>query len=642
MNGTVEVAIGVRASQATKTVIDLSKKLGQLAESAGKAAKSVLNFGKTLTSAALGLGKYKSGLSKIVDAFKRIVFYRAIRSAIREITQGFKEGTDNLYQYSRALGGIDASNAVGTMNELATVSLYIKNSLGAMVMPILQALVPIVNAVADAFVTAANAVNMFFQALKGQTVFTKAKKYAVDYADGLGKASGAAKELKKQTFGFDELNIFNAPSGGGGGGGAAMDYSKMFEEADVSDFMQNLKQMMEEGEWVQVGAMVAQRLNDIVANFDAARFGSKIGKKLQNGLSIAVGFIRNFDFTQVGAKVAETLNGFFYEINFTDIGTFLAGKLTAIFDFAIGFISTFDFGYAAEAVSNVIVGFFDGLSDWLLKIDWETFGKTFFQQVYNFVTGIDFGAIFSSFFGLMGTALGSALQLFKGFVDGLFEKVMAYFKRKTEECGGNAILGFLKGILDAVVGIAAWIYDNIFTPFVNGILSAFGIENGLSVPFKEIGDTVIMGFLDGLMAAWKKVASWITTVANGVKNTFNAIIEGVKNFKPESPRQLDFKANMGYYAEGGQPPQGSLFWAGESGAELVGQVGGRTTVTTHDQFSEGMANIMDNTNSVILQAASSLIQAIMNQPVPSIRIGDRDIVSMYDRGKTLAGGALVE
>lgn len=642
MNGTVEVAIGVRASQATKTVIDLSKKLGQLAESAGKAAKSVLNFGKTLASAALGLGKYKSGLSKIVDAFKRIVFYRAIRSAIREITQGFKEGTDNLYQYSRALGGIDASNAVGTMNELATVSLYIKNSLGAMVMPILQALVPIVNAVADAFVTAANAVNMFFQALKGQTVFTKAKKYAVDYADGLGKASGAAKELKKQTFGFDELNIFNAPSGGGGGGGAAMDYSKMFEEADVSDFMQNLKQMMEEGEWVQVGAMVAQRLNDIVANFDAAGFGSKLGTKIQNGLSVAVGFMKNFKFDQVGAKVAEGLNNIFYKINFTDIGTLLATKLTAVFDFAIGFISTFDFGYAAEAVSNVIVGFFDGLSDWLLKIDWETFGNTFFQQVYNFVTGIDFGAIFSSFFGLMGTALGSALQLFKGFVDGLFEKVMAYFKRKTEECGGNAILGFLKGILDAVVGIAAWIYDNIFTPFVNGILSAFGIENGLSVPFKEIGDTVIMGFLDGLMAAWKKVAGWITTVANGVKNTFNAIIEGVKNFKPESPRQLDFKANMGYYAEGGQPPQGSLFWAGESGAELVGQVGGRTTVTTHDQFSEGMANIMDNTNSVILQAASSLIQAIMNQPVPSIRIGDRDIVSMYDRGKTLAGGALVE
>lgn len=637
----VEVVIGARASEAAKTVIDLSKKLGQLAESAGKAAKSVLNFGKTLTSAALGLGKYKSGLSKIVDAFKRIVFYRAIRSAIREITQGFKEGTDNLYQYSRALGGIDASNAVGTMNELATVSLYIKNSLGAMVMPILQALVPIISAVADAFVTAANAVNMFFQALKGQTVFTKAKKYAVDYADGLGKASGAAKELKKQTFGFDELNIFNAPSGGGGGGGAAMDYSKMFEEADVSDFMQNLKQMMEEGEWKQVGAMVADRLNEIVANFDAAGFGSNIGTKLRHGLDLAVGFLMTFNFAQVGEKIAVALNKIISKINFNDIGALLGRKFTAIVEFAIGFLTTFDFGGAAEAISGVIVGCFDHLSDWLLRVDWETFGKTFFQQVYDFVTGIDFGAIASSLFDLLGVALGSALQLFKGFVDGLFEKVMSYFKRKTEECGGNIILGILKGILDAVVGIAAWIYDNIFTPFVNGILEAFGIENGLAVPFKEIGDKVIMGFLDGLMGAWKLVAGWITTVANGVKNTFNAIIEGVKNFKPESKRSLDFRVNTGYYAEGGQPPQGSLFWAGESGAELVGQVGGRTTVTTHDQFSEGMANIMDNTNTIILQAAQTVVQAVLSKDMTVINnISDRAIVNAYDRGKRLGGTGL--
>ena len=638
----VEAVISVNASQAITSVIDLSKKLGSLVDTAGKAAKSVYNLGKTIVSATLGLGKYKSGLSKVVDAFKRIVFYRAIRSAIREITQGFKEGTDNLYQYSRAIGNVDASHAVSTMNELATVSLYVKNSLGAMVMPILQALVPIVTAVANAFVTAANAVNQFFHALKGETVFTKAKKYAVDYAEGLDKAAGSAKELKKQTFGFDELNIFNAPSGGGGGGGDAMDYSQMFEEADVSDFMANLKQMMDEGEWRQVGELVATRLNDIVANFDAAGFGSRLGKKLQNGLSVAVGFMTTFKFDQVGAKLAEALNGFFYEIDFKDVGTFLASKLTAVIDFAIGFVTTFDFGYAAESISNVIVGIFDHLSDWLLKVDWESFGRTFFDQVYSFVTGIDFGAMASAFFNLFGTAFGSALQLFKGFVDGLYEKVSNYFHKKTEECGGNAILGFLKGILDAVVGIAGWIYDNIFTPFINGILSAFGIEDGLSTPFSEIGETLINSFLKGLKAAWELVASWVKTVANGIKNTFNAIIEGVKNFKPESPRSLDFGANVGYYAEGGQPQQGSLFWAGESGAELVGQVGGRTTVTTHDQFSEGMASIMDNTNSVILQAASSLIQAIMNQPVPSIHIGDRDIVNMYDRGKTLAGASLIE
>ena len=74
------------------------------------------------------------------------------------------------------------------------------------------------DAVADAFVTAANAVNQFFQAIRGGGTFTKAKKQAVEFGDALGGAAGKAKELKKQTFGFDELNIFSEPSGGGGKG----------------------------------------------------------------------------------------------------------------------------------------------------------------------------------------------------------------------------------------------------------------------------------------------------------------------------------------------------------------------------------------------------------------------------------------
>lgn len=636
----IGLQIKVAGEQAVTTVIDLSKKLDGLVKSAGAAAKSIYNFNKTLVQAAVGTGRFSSGLTKVLDAFKRIVFYRAIRSAIREVTQGFKEGVNNLVLYSRALGNIDAAHAVGTMNELATVSLYVKNSLGAALMPAIEALVPLVNAVANAFVTAANAVNQFFQALKGNTTFTKAKKYAVDYADGLVKASGAAKELKKQTFGFDELNIFNAPSNGGGGGGNALDYSQMFEEADVSDFMTNLKKMMSEGEWSQVGAMVANRLNEIVANFDAAGFGSRLGKKLQNGLSVAVGFMTNFNFRQVGAKVAESLNNIFKEVNFADVGTFFAEKLTALFDFVLGFIETFNFGAFGEAIKTAVVSWFNGLADWLLspEIDWESFGKTFFTQVYDFITGIDLGAIFSSFFHLVGVAFASALQLVKGFFDGVYEKVSKYFHDKTDECGGNAVLGFLKGVLDALVGIVAWIYENVVAPFVNGILEGFGIVDGVSSTFEGFGETLVDSFLNGLKNTWVgKLVGWVNEKVKWLNQKFS--------ITPTSKNGMDFNIGVGagYYAEGGQPEKGSLFWAGERGAELLTTVGGASTVTTQDQFTSGMSDIMDNTNSVILQAASALIQAIQNKDMSVIvPISDRTIVSAYDRGKTLAGTALVE
>lgn len=637
----VEVVIGAKTSEAIVSVVELSKKLGGLVDSAAKATKSILNFGKTLAQATLGVGKYQSGLSKVVDAFKRIVFYRAIRSAIREITQGFKEGVENVYQYSRAIGGIDAARAVSTMNDLATASLYIKNSLGAAVMPILQALVPIVDAVANAFAAAANAVNMFLQALKGNTVFTRAKKYATEYADSLVKTSGAAKELKKQTFGFDELNIFNAPSNGGGGGGSGLDYSQMFEEADVSDFMKNLKQMMDEGEWKDVGALVAQRLNEIVANFDAAGFGSRLGKKLQNGLSVAVGFMTNFNFRQVGSKVAESLNNIFKEVSFEDVGTFFAEKLTALFDFVLGFIETFNFGAFGEAIKTAVVSWFDGLANWLMspEIDWEGFGNTFFHQVYDFVTGIDLGAIFSSFFHLVGVAFASALQAVKGFFDGVYEKVSEYFRKKTDECGGSAVAGFFKGILDALVGVVAWIYEHIVAPFVDGILEGFGISNGISMTFKGFGEDIINSLLVGLKNTWVgKIVGWVNEKVKWLNQKFS--------IHPTSKNGADFNIGVGAstFAEGGQPERGSLFWAGENGgAELLTTVGGRSTVTTQDQFTAGMSNIMDATNSVIMQAASALIQAIQSKDMTSIvTIGDREIVSSYDRGKRLAGASLVE
>ena len=370
MNGKVEVAITASASAAKKSVIELSKVLDSLVGAATSASKAVFGFTKNLALSTVGVGKFQSGLGKLLESMNRIVFYRAIRTVIREITQGFKEGVNNLYQYSIALNNIDAGHAVWTMNEFATTALYVKNSLGAALMPILNALVPVVISIANAFVAAANAVNQFIHALRGNDTFTKAKRYAVEYADALDNASGSAKELKKQVFGFDELNIFNSPSSGGGGGGDALDYSEMFEESPISNFMKDLKAKIEEGNWEEIGQDLANRVNDLVKNIDTTGLGKRLGTKISNAFKLGVNFLLTFDFKEVGRKVAELMNGIFDEVDFTDVGTFLARKLTAVFDFAMGFIETFDFHDFGAAIKNVVVGFFDHLSDWLDGVDW--------------------------------------------------------------------------------------------------------------------------------------------------------------------------------------------------------------------------------------------------------------------------------
>ncbi len=624
-----------------------SEQVDKLTATIDKLRGTIDKLTAPITRVTKAVNNQTGAFSKLGKAIGRIMFYRAIRTAMRNVTQSFREGVQHVVLYSRALNNLDSASANATMNEFATNLLYIKNSLGAMVMPVLQSLVPVVNAIADAFATAANAVNQFFHALKGESVFTKAKKYAVDYADGLDKASGSAKELKKQVFGFDELNIFNEPSKGGGGGGSGLDYSQMFEEAKVSDTFQQIRDLAMSAEWEQLGELFGKKLNDLVAKFDAKGVGTKIGKGLQSAVGTAFGLLATFNFRQAGNKLSETVNNIVGNVKWDEVGVIIGRIFTGAIDFGIGVLEEADVGSWAEAIKTVFVSCFDHITDWINSVDWVGVGVTFFQKVYDFVTNINFGEIATSFFTLLGTTLLNLFHVIEGFLEGVFQKWDEYCGVEAEDSGVEVVGKWLVGLWNGMVGIATWIYDNIVTPFFNALRgkNGFGLdeEGGAT---EKAGEDVIKNFLDGLKLKWTDVKTWITEKVAW----FKSMLKGMSDFLTNkggswtlTPSMQNGQNTPKYYASGGQPESGSLFWAGESGAELVGQVGGRTTVTTHDQFSAGMESIMDNTNTVILQAAQALISAIQNKDMTAIvSIGDRDVVEAYDRGKRLAGASLVE
>ena len=142
----------------------------------------------------------------------------------------------------------------------------------------------------------------------------------------------------------------------------------------------------------------------------------------------------------------------------------------------------------------------------------------------------------------------------------------------------------------------------------------------------------------------RNIKNDILGFVNSVKNFFRNLIDfnAKMTLTPSMQWNDNTPANADRFASGGIPTQGSLFWAGESGAELIGQVGSRTTVTNQETFTTGMEDIMDNTNTVILQAAQAVVQAIMSQDMtPIVQISDRAIVNAYDRGKRLGGTGLV-
>ena len=215
-------------------IAQCSSHLETMAKKTTEAKKHIDKVGSSAKSTTSKLGQ-------LWAAMKRIAMYRAMRSAIKMVTQAFREGIQNLYQYSSLINGTFKQS----MDTLATSALYLKNSLGAMVAPIINALAPAIDILVDKFVDLLNIFNQFLAMITGASTWTKALKYPKEYADNLDRAGGAAKELRATLLGFDEINrLDDLKARGGGGGAAGMDYSQMFEEVPL--VKKSLSDMWEE------------------------------------------------------------------------------------------------------------------------------------------------------------------------------------------------------------------------------------------------------------------------------------------------------------------------------------------------------------------------------------------------------------
>lgn len=221
------------------------------------AAKSAVNACKKLGSTigsklSSQVKQTTSGMGQLFSSLKRIAMYRAIRYFFSQLTAAMKAGIQNLYMYSSLMGG----TFKGSMDSLATSFQYLKNSMGAMVAPLINMIAPAVDALIDKFAALLNIVNQFFARLSGATTFTKAKKAAASYGDsisGAGKsAKKAAKDIKDATVGIDELNIISQKDSSGSGSGSK-NYGDMFEtvpiDSSISEFTDKLKAALDAGDW---------------------------------------------------------------------------------------------------------------------------------------------------------------------------------------------------------------------------------------------------------------------------------------------------------------------------------------------------------------------------------------------------------
>lgn len=481
---------------------------------AGEKAKDTLGrIRKSLGSAlAAKVKQNTSGLGQMFNSLKRIAMYRAIRFFLSELTKAMREGINNLYQYSNLMGGTFAQS----MDTLATSASYLKNSLGAMAAPIINALAPAIDFVIDKIVTLLNYINMLFARLSGATTFTAAKKNAQSYGDSLesagSSASKAAKEIRDATTGIDELNIImqkDDTSGGGGGGGA--DYGSMFEELpidnSVSEFADKLKQAFDNADWKTLGTLIGGKVNEIIDSIDWAGIGNKIGYAINGAVQTAYWFLKTVDFHNLGESVATLVNNALEQIDTEFVGRLIVRWFTVGLDFVLGFLGGLDWGLLARKLSDLIKGVFDEATEWLNGYDWSQIGKDLWENIKEVVTNIDWGGIATSMFTFLGTAIRSAGQFLGSFFGSIGSDIKTWWDNEIAgEDWKQTGLNLLNWIGEGLTDIGGWCMTNIIDPFCNALL---GEEKWASI--KQAGADMWAGFTQGLTEFFADPGAWIKT-----------------------------------------------------------------------------------------------------------------------------------
>lgn len=484
---------------------------GDIGQKMDAAQKSTHGFRISLDSAIksggklvnAGWDKLKSKITGLLGpvtnlwhSFKRIAGYRALRAAIRAITQGFKQGIEHLYQWSALVG----NSFKQSMDSIATSAHYLRDSLGAMASPLLDALAPALEILIDKFVSLLNIANQFFAALTGKDTWRKAVrtptewKAATDEAtDSTKKATEAQKKLNKALMDFDEIHLLttsttkgsNPSSPSGSGGGSGID-STHFEEVPIASWIQDIKDAIDNGDWYGAGKLLADKLNGMLDSFDAKAFGEKIGEKVENGLKFYLGFMDNFHWETLGIKAGDFINGILSKIDPNDLGRAMVAKFQAALKFLGNFLKTVDlsplgtaFGvafnelFSAEtmqnlaksisgAINNAIgiaynfittadlgkaaFNIMDGLFTAIKDIDWAKFGSTvgkigislinaIKEAIGYAITHID--VVLQAIWDFVGALLGELWNYLLDGIGGLLKEFWQYVKDNFWSSGAD-------------------------------------------------------------------------------------------------------------------------------------------------------------------------------------------------------------
>lgn len=556
-------------NSAGEKITSVFSRISSFAGKTGSKIKSLLGgaFGKikgagskmisSLSSRFTALGKSAANVTKPVSklgnalkrTFKNVFLIAGIYAAFRAIKNGLLEAANADEEFSKSLNAVKANLSIAFT-------------------PILQAIMPALNALMSGLASVTRSIAGFISGLFGTTY-----KQAAEATKKLKSVSDTAKKAKLSTAGIDEMNILsgNDDDSSSGSEKQGVDYSNIdMSEPELPDWAERLKDSIRSGDWAGVGAILAERVNSVLGSINWDKLQSSInsgigkitdgingfldniswetlGDTLAGGLNTITGAINTFyskvKWDKLGSGIAKGLNQTIKKTDWKQLGNAFSARIQAVIDIAYSFVTTFDwsgfgsafgtavngwfdgidFGKAGRTLSGGIKGLFDAAINVVQTINWRQIGS----KIAEFIGSIDFSGIAQKFFTLFGSALGAGVSLIWGALENLVKSIGEYFSGKIDECGGNVALGLLKGIADGLLSIGTWIKDNIFKPFIEGFKKAFGIHS----PSKEMavmGGYIIDGLFNSIADGIAKIKEIFTKMLEIIKKVFSKIDDWFK------------------------------------------------------------------------------------------------------------------
>lgn len=309
-------------------------------------------------------------------------------------------------------------------------------------------------------------------------------------------------------------------------------------------------------DWQAFGTSVANGLNGIINGVDWALLAQTLGNYANSWIYSLYGAVTTFDWNGLGSALATAINNLFSTVDWEKLGQTVSNAVTGVLSFIFTAIRETDWKGIGKALADCLNGIdfyqiildalnvitslpqavFELVSGVIAGINWgdliEQIGTAIKDWFFNF----DWAGLFSSFAELLGSVLKAVFDIERALdelVGNAVDSVAEYFRSKIEECGGNVVEGFFKGILDAIAGVGEWIYNNIFEPFMQGFMSAFGIHSP-ATSMIEMGGYLIQGLLNGITSAFGSITSFFGEALSGIKSSISDAWSNVQTSTSEA------------------------------------------------------------------------------------------------------------